>query len=1658
MQSIRQPLLMLLVLLLTSVSPLLIDDFSSTESLDTNDSKQLSEAERLNLAQQLWSPLDSSSIFATDLQDSSGILRLQSGEYDPLLTDGPVLNNAFIDSQDPSQTGLAMLQLHEHDGTVLHSLSKTYGLTPLDFIADEGWLVRLPEPPMASLELLQSDERVRWAGPQHPGWRIHSELLSVSDHTHLALVPSSDLALGGLETLSLDLLKMGATEAWCGVGLCELNFHSNLQSTLLTNIMHDGRIIWTEPTHGLTLHNALAGGIVGIDGVATNASFTLDGSGETIAIADTGIDQDHPDISGRVAGVFTNFGLDPSPIDSNSGHGTHVALSVLGDGTGDSSAEGVAPSANLVMYALEHDPTGVFGRLGSIYDLLDDAEQRTARISVNAWGSNGNYGQYTADSRSVDLLVNQKNTVLPLFSAGDRGTSGSSQVAAPSTGKNVLSVGTSETGALTGTVANISSLGPSLDGRIKPDIVAPGIDICSGLAEEAKSPSGSSCATGVHADGTTNLYMTLSGSSHATAIAGGTTALVREFLREQVNINSPSASLIKAAVINGATDLGTPDIPNAEEGWGQINLERTVLPMDGSLALDTFFDHNKELNSGFGLLYSFDLDPSHGVDITLAWSDTAGSANAAQSSPRLVNNLDLVMVDPDGNEWLGNDFLNGVSTTGGSADTLNNVERIKVEPNVLTTSGQWQIKVLHSGGVSQKFSLIVVADATPNPQADLATYDGSIVPSSAEPLKNDLITLQLGWINQGTLSSGSFRVTLEDLTTGQTLFDADRSSLEPGAIDSFLLQHQFTTTGTHSMRLSIDTLDQVNEMNDGVSGVDNNIWEQDIEVTALGVRVVALDEAGSAPTSSEDRALSAIHTFDVLNASSIDIPIHILHEGTGEQPVTLSVTNVQKPQPGRPDFLLAPEDSWSKSVSEIGPYIVQGQGEVGDFKELNVTIVNNLVDLSNSESPRYARAGTFVVDITARYQSQPTVSHTQRITIIVPQVTDVNIGAAGISGLSAAPGESTGFSISVMNIGNTPAQYSVSCESENRWQIQLGNSNSSSLEFEPLNIKESLPMLIQIWVPPVSNGVPEAGSTDTVTCQVNSPTDPTLNFTQSVEVLVLAQESFDSDLYDDIGPIGPSSSNRNIMVDTAQQVNLSLTVENTGNKEIDLDIKIQPSNPLWPIEVTYMDQQNSRQVSLTLLGGQVATVQFIIGVPPVAEEGEVNNFVIRTERTPQSFISNTTVLKVRDDLSMDLFGPESGIIETVISSDFSFGEFTVVNTGNAPLTLNWSNGLPADGWVIGYANPSTYIEPREERTVRLGFIPPANSPATEKAFELVATVTGFSNGRSVQNSITVDVAVVESMFANFTVQDPTVAPFSSVARGVDATQNIVIRNDGNVPLTGDLLSQVLDQEGNVSSDWTLVSSPLSLENLGVGEELVVSLELTPSAEAEKGLHFSTLSLTADGIVIGVISIDTTVKSATGTEGLLGELPIYVSIPLVTIVLLVAIVAALRLKKSGELTDSGEELVAPDAFVNPDHLGTRRSDALDIGQSVNELASGEVSSDEIAAALAQSLDIPSPVPQALPPAGLPPTGMPPRGLPLPMPAGMPPAGLPPKALPQLPLPMPAQPMPTPMPTPMPVPAPVTPAPAAGPPLPVSGLPNGWTMEQWQHYGQQWLDRQ
>ena len=247
---------------------------------------------------------------------------------------------------------------------------------------------------------------------------------------------------------------------------------------------------------------------------------------------------------------------------------------------------------------------------------------------------------YTADSRSVDVFVHDNPEFLPIFSAGDDEGQNASKVMAPSTAKNVLSVGASTTNPA-GSVANFSAQGPSLDSRVKPDLVAPGVSICSGRADAASAPIGLTCGTGTHANSGNPLYMSISGSSQATAVAGGSVSLIREFIREDVGITSPSASLLKAASINGAIDLGTPDIPNSNEGWGQISVSNSVMPEHNGNALSTFHDNSRTLSAGFSTLYQFDLDPTSGIDVTLVWTDVAGSANAPQSESRLVNDLDL---------------------------------------------------------------------------------------------------------------------------------------------------------------------------------------------------------------------------------------------------------------------------------------------------------------------------------------------------------------------------------------------------------------------------------------------------------------------------------------------------------------------------------------------------------------------------------------------------------------------------------------------------------------------------------------------------------------------------------------------------------------------------------------------------------------------------------------------------------------------------------------------------------------------------------------------------------------------------------------------------------------------------------------------------------
>ena len=74
-----------------------------------------------------------------------------------------------------------------------------------------------------------------------------------------------------------------------------------------------------------------------------------------------------------------------------------------------------------------------------------------------------------------------------------------------------------------------------------------------------------------------------------------------------------------------------------------------------------------------------------------------------------------------------------------------------------------------------------------------------------------------------------------------------------------------------------------------------------------------------------------------------------------------------------------------------------------------------------------------------------------------------------------------------------------------------------------------------------------------------------------------------------------------------------------------------------------------------------------------------------------------------------------------ISSDFSYNDFTINNTGNSVLTLNWSYSIP-DGWTVGFSNPVKTLDPREEATVSIGILPPANEEVSLNSFTLTVTV------------------------------------------------------------------------------------------------------------------------------------------------------------------------------------------------------------------------------------------------------------------------------------------------------------------------------------------------
>ena len=262
---------------------------------------------------------------------------------------------------------------------------------------------------------------------------------------------------------------------------------------------------------------------------------------------------------------------------------------------------------------------------------------------------------------------------------------------------------------------------------------------------------------------------------------------------------------------------------------------------------------------------------------------------ANQSAARLVNDLDLTVTSPDGITYLGNHFNSGFSVTGGIEDRLNNLERVKIED---ASQGVWTIRVGNSGGDIQGYSIVSTYLGQELYYSDLTVFEGSLSTSIDTPLQGDTVLIEAAWGNQATASTDSYDIEIHDITTGDLLHTSRRSQLPGGSMDSLSFPHSFSTTGEHVLRLFLDSSSEIDELNDELTGNNNNIIEIIVQVSQIGVRVTPLLESGELPSSPSELQDAKSRSMNPRDSSSVYFSLELKNEGTSPISVQLSVSPV----------------------------------------------------------------------------------------------------------------------------------------------------------------------------------------------------------------------------------------------------------------------------------------------------------------------------------------------------------------------------------------------------------------------------------------------------------------------------------------------------------------------------------------------------------------------------------------------------------------------------------------------------------------------------------------------------------------------------------------------------------------------------------------------
>lgn len=558
------------------------------------------------------------------------------------------------------------------------------GARVVGIIPDRALLVEADE---AALTKLATNGTFAGACELMPTDKVSAELASAAGEVDVTLVPlaAADVSAVSNAVVTLDGQIIGTPSG---------RVRARVPAARLPALAARGDVRWIERYAPATLLNDVAvnPGLLNVR-KAWAAPHGLTGAGQIITVADSGLDTGNTnkvmaDFQGRVNLIRTVSGAYSRDIH---GHGTHVAGSLAGDGAlSGGTIRGVAYAATLnVWQGLKND--------GKLYtpDSLDDLFRPDhvnfpSYIFSASWGIENN-GTYSDLCHQYDDWIWRHPDTLAVLACGNNYYQ---RVVSPSSAKNVVAVGASESlrtnvpttpyhgssdADNSAQIAAFSSPGPTADGRIKPDVCAPGTYILSTFSTQA---SNADLGWGTYS--ASKYYTYNGGTSMATPLVAGCAALVRQWLVERRGFSGtlPTAALMKAILTGGAHDLfgdaGTnveSAAPNMQEGWGRVDLGETLYPSNRSVKLVDRIP----FATGSERVWRVETTRAAPLDVQLVWIDYPALA----LSGGLVNDLDLVVSNrTTGAVWWGNGMAGG--------DRTNNVEGVRIAS---APAGTYEVRV-----------------------------------------------------------------------------------------------------------------------------------------------------------------------------------------------------------------------------------------------------------------------------------------------------------------------------------------------------------------------------------------------------------------------------------------------------------------------------------------------------------------------------------------------------------------------------------------------------------------------------------------------------------------------------------------------------------------------------------------------------------------------------------------------------------------------------------------------------------------------------------------------------------------------------------------------------------------------------------------------------